>query len=89
MSEHKSSYTEKDKKKIAAYLRKHPTVETWGTIDGLKIPFHMLKTDHLINIVRWIHDNPKSYSEDTRIKMENLLAERQKDGIAGIIYDHT
>lgn len=83
------SYTMKDVIKHRKYIKNNPGCEVWGTAQGLKIPFHMLALDHLIAIVKWIHEHPESYPEATRRKMENLLASRQKDTIAGIIYDHT
>lgn len=83
------SYTMQDVIKQRKYVKNNPGCEVWGTMQGLRIPFHMIALDHLIAIVKWIHEHPESYPTETRHKMENLLAERQKDGIAGVLFDNT
>jgi hypothetical protein len=80
-------YTQKDIKAHAKYIKENPGCDTWGTMDGLRIPFPLIKTPHLIAIVKWIHDHPESYNKVTREKMERLLAEKvDKNSIGGVLY---
>lgn len=58
-----SSYNEEDIKKIIEYREKYPDAWCWTTIEGLSIPLHLIKDDHLKNIKRFINQHPNHYNK--------------------------
>ena len=78
-----SSYTEEDIKTAEDYLEKHPKAQYWQTMDGLRIPFHMIKDDHLKNIRKYLQIHGKHYHPKVIAKMDKLWKQRFASTPAG------
>lgn len=66
-----SSYTDKDIEEIEKYKQRYPNARTWTTLEGLSIPFKLIKDDHLKNIKKFMDKNFDHYGNRPVYKVLN------------------
>ena len=55
----------------------HNREKTWRTADGRSVPVKDMTLGHLVNVINWILDNPRSYPASALNLMESEARYRQ------------